>query len=117
MPRSIADIRKANGGLENLTDEDILQNTFQTYKSYYPSIDAYASEIGYSGAGRGLAGSRVSAGIDQYQANLLGLGSAVARKIGAGDTAAAFDAGVFVCPDRMSRTELAVGHATQPATE
>ncbi len=73
MPRSIADIRKAAGGLENLTDEDILQATFQKYKAYYPSLDAYAAEVGYGGAGRGLTGSRISAGIDQYQANLLGL--------------------------------------------
>jgi hypothetical protein len=110
MPRSIADIRKANGGLENLTDEDILQSTFQNYKNYYPSLDAYASEIGYSGAGRGLAGSRVSAGIDQYQANLLGLGGAVARKVGAGDTAAAFDA-------RRVANESAAGYAAQRARD
>jgi len=91
MPRSIADIRKANGGLENLTDEDILQSTFQQYKSYYPSLDAYAAEVGYGGAGRSLTGSRIAAGIDQYQANLQGLGGAVSRAVGAEGLAAGFD--------------------------
>lgn len=91
MPRSIAEIRKANGGLDNLTDEDILQSTFQQYKSYYPSLDAYAADVGYGGAGRGLSGSRISAGVDQYQANLLGLGGAVARGVGAEGVAGAFD--------------------------
>lgn len=110
MPRSIAEIRKANGGLENLTDEDILQSTFQTYKNYYPSIDAYAAEVGYSGAGRGLAGSRVSAGIDQYQANLLGLGGAIARGVGATDTAAALDA-------RREANESAAAYASQRARD
>lgn len=110
MPRSIADIRKANGGLENLTDEDILQSTFQNYKSYYPSLDAYAAEIGYGGAGRGLAGSRVSAGIDQYQANLLGLGGAIARGVGATDTAAAFDT-------RREANESAAAYAAQRARD
>jgi hypothetical protein len=106
MPRSIAEIRKANGGLANLTDEDILQNTFQAYKSYYPSLDAYAAEVGYGGAGRGLTGSRISAGIDQYQANLLGLGGAIARGVGATDTAAAFDT-------RREANESAAAYAAQ----
>lgn len=91
MPRSIADIRKAAGGLENLTDEDILQATFQKYKAYYPSLDAYAAEVGYGGAGRGLTGSRISAGIDQYQAGLLGLGGAVSRAVGAEGLGESFD--------------------------
>ena len=110
MPRSIAEIRKANGGLANLTDEDILQRTFQTYKSYYPSLDAYAAEIGYGGAGRSLTGSRISAGIDQYQANLLGLGGAVARSVGAEDTAAAFDT-------RRVANESAAAYAAQRARD
>jgi hypothetical protein len=110
MPRSIADIRKANGGLENLTDEDILQSTFETYKNYYPSLDAYAAEVGYSGAKRGLAGSRISAGIDQYQANLLGLGGAIARGVGATDTAAALDT-------RRAANESAAAYASQRARD
>lgn len=110
MPRSIADIRKANGGLSNLTDEDILQSSFQNYKSYYPSLDAYAAEVGYSGAGRGLTGSRISAGIDQYQANLLGLGGAVARGVGAEGVAGAFDA-------RRQANEGSAAYAQQRAAE
>jgi hypothetical protein len=110
MPRSIADIRKANGGLENLTDEDILQSTFQQYKSYYPSLDEYAAEVGYGGAGRGLAGSRISAGIDQYQANLLGLGGAVARGVGAEGVAGAFDR-------RRQANEAAAAYAQQQAAD
>jgi hypothetical protein len=110
MPRSIAEIRKANGGLENLTDEDILQSTFQQYKSYYPSLDAYAAEVGYGGAGRSLTGSRISAGIDQYQANLQGLGGAVSRAVGAEGLAAGFD---------RSRTanEAAAAYAAQQARD
>lgn len=110
MPRSIAEIRKANGGLENLTDEDILQSTFQQYKSYYPSLDAYAADVGYAGAGRGLTGSRISAGIDQYQANMLGLGGAVARAVGAKDIAGALDS-------RRQANEAAAAYAAQQARE
>ena len=110
MPRSIADIRKANGGLSNLTDEDILQSTFQQYKSYYPSLDAYAAEVGYVGAGRGLTGSRISAGVDQYQANLLGLGGAIARGVGAEGIAGAFDA-------RRQANEGSAAYAQQRAAE
>jgi hypothetical protein len=110
MPRSIAEIRKANGGLENLTDEDILQSTFKQYKSYYPSLDAYAAEVGYGGAGRGLSGSRISAGVDQYQANLLGLGGAVARGVGAEGVAGAFDR-------RREANESAAAYAAQRARD
>lgn len=83
MPRSIADIRKANGGLDNLTDEDILQATYEDYAPYYKSIDDYASAVGYAGAGRGLASSRISSAFDSYEGNMYGLGGAVARKVGA----------------------------------
>lgn len=110
MPRSIAEIRKANGGLDNLTDEDILQSTFQQYKSYYPSIDAYAAEVGYGGAGRSLAGSRVSAGIDQYKANLQGLGGAVSRAVGAEGLAAGFDRS-------RAANEAAAAYAAQQARD
>lgn len=110
MPRSIADIRKSAGGLENLTDEDILQATYQKYKAYYPSMDEYAQEIGYGGAGRSLTGSRISAGVDQYQANLLGLGGAVSRAIGAEGVGAAFDR-------RREANEGAAAYAAQRARE
>lgn len=110
MPRSIAEIRKANGGLDNLTDEDILQSTFQQYKNYYPSLDAYAAEVGYGGAGRSLAGSRISAGVDQYQAGLLGLGGAIARGIGADGVASAFDR-------RRQANEAAAAYAQQQAAD
>lgn len=110
MPRSIAEIRKANGGLDNLTDEDILQSTFQQYKSYYPSLDAYAAEVGYGGAGRSLTGSRISAGIDQYQANLQGLGGAVSRAVGAEGLAAGFDRS-------RAANEAAAAYAAQQARD
>lgn len=110
MPRSIADIRKSAGGLENLTDEDILQATYQKYKAYYPSLDEYAAEIGYGGAGRSLTGSRLSAGVDQYQANLLGLGGAVSRAVGAENVGAAFDR-------RREANEAAAAYAAQRARE
>lgn len=110
MPRSIAEIRKANGGLENLTDEDILQSTFQQYKSYYPSLDAYAAEVGYGGAGRSLTGSRISAGVDQYQANLQGLGGAVSRAVGAEGLASRFDRS-------RAANESAAAYAAQQARE
>ena len=48
MPRSILEIRKANGGLGNLSDEDIVQNTYSDFSSYYKSQDEYAKAIGYA---------------------------------------------------------------------
>ena len=83
MPFSIDEIRQANGGLSNLTDEDILQYSFETTgKRYYDSIDSYAQDMGYEGAGRGKWGARGSAAVDQYQAGLLGLGEAVTGAVG-----------------------------------
>ena len=106
MPRSIADIRKANGGLDNLTDEDILQATYEDYAPYYKSLDEYASAVGYSGAGRGMGSSRVSAGIDNYQAGLYGLGGAAARAVGARDVGGWMD-------QRRAANEQAADYATQ----
>jgi hypothetical protein len=110
MPRSIADIRRANGGLENLTDEDILHATYEDYAPYYKSIDDYAGAIGYSGAGRGLAGARLSAGVDNYQAGLLGLGGAASRAVGADGMADWFD-------QRRIANEDAAAYAQQRAQD
>lgn len=83
MATSIAEIRQANGGLENLTDEDILQHTFETTGSrYYSTIDDYARDMGYEGAGRGKWSARGSSAVDRYQAGLLGLGEAVTGAVG-----------------------------------
>ena len=82
MPRSIAEIRQANGGLDNLTDEDILQAEYGRHKAYYPSIEDFASDVGYEGVGRGKWGSRLSSSIDSYQAGLYGLGEAVSGAAG-----------------------------------
>ena len=82
MPRSIAEIRQANGGLDTLTDEDILQAEYGRHKAYYPSIEDFASDVGYEGVGRGKWGSRLSSSIDSYQAGLYGLGEAVSGAAG-----------------------------------
>lgn len=93
MLPSIKELREAAGGLSNLTDEEIIGATFPSYQQYYGSVDDFAKAVGYGGAGRGLAGSRISAGIDNYQANMYGLGGAVARKTGLDGVASWMDRG------------------------
>lgn len=111
MPRSILEIRKANGGLGNLSDEDIVQNTYSDFSSYYKSQDEYAKAIGYGGAGRGLTSSRISAGVDDYQSNLYGVVGAVSRAAGA-------PAGVAEWADRgRDRNKQAAGYAQQRSKE
>lgn len=110
MPRSIADIRRANGGLANLTDEEILQESFKDYAPYYKSLDDYARAVGYGGAGRSMSGARVSAGIDNYQAGLLGLGGAASRAVGLDGVAQAFDR-------RREANEQSAAYATQRARD
>lgn len=80
--QTIAELRKANGGLGNLSDEQIVQSTYPDYQRYFSSQDDYAAAVGYAGAGRGLTGSRISAGVDNYQSNLYGTVGAVARGVG-----------------------------------
>lgn len=110
MPRSIAEIRRANGGLANLTDEEILVESFKDYAPYYKSVDDYARAVGYGGAGRGMASSRISAGVDNYQAGLLGLGGAVSRAVGLEAPAQFFDR-------RREANEQAAAYATQRARD
>jgi hypothetical protein len=93
MLPSIKELREAAGGLSNLTDEEIIGATFPSYQQYYGSVDDFAKAVGYGGAGRGLAGSRISAGVDNYQANMYGLGGAVARKTGLDGVALWMDRG------------------------
>lgn len=110
MLPTIKELREAAGGLSNLTDEEIISATFPSYQQYYGSVDDFAKSIGYGGAGRGLAGSRVSAGVDTYQSNLYGLGGAVARKAGLDGVASWMDEG-------RDRNEQAAQYAQQRARD
>lgn len=47
MPDSIKQIRDARGGLDNLTDEQIVKIGYDQHKNYYGSEDEYAKAIGY----------------------------------------------------------------------
>ena len=106
MLPTIKELRAAAGGLENLTDEEIISATYPAYQQYYGSVDEFAKSVGYSGAGRGMASSRISAGIDNYQAGLLGLGGAASRAVGLDGAAQWFD-------QRRDANEQAAAYATQ----
>lgn len=93
MLPTIKSLRDAAGGLSNLTDEEIISATYPAYQQYYGSMDQFAKAVGYEGAGRGLTGSRLSAGKDSYDANLYGLGGAIARGLGADGVASWMDRG------------------------
>lgn len=110
MLPTIKELRAAAGGLSNLTDEDIIGATFPQYQQYYSSVDDFAKAVGYGGAGRGLAGSRISAGVDNYQANMFGLGGAVARKAGLDGVASFMDQG-------RERNEQSAQYAQQRARD
>lgn len=110
MLPSIKELREAAGGLSNLTDEDIIGATFPQYQQYYSSVDDFAKAVGYGGAGRGLAGSRISAGVDNYQANMFGLGGAVARRAGLDGVASWMDRG-------RDRNEQSAQYAQERARE
>lgn len=66
MPRSIAELREAAGGLDNLTDEEIVKASYPDYQRYYGSEDEYAKAIGYRGAWPGPGQSSTALG-DAYQ--------------------------------------------------
>jgi hypothetical protein len=110
MLPTIKELRAAAGGLSNLTDEEIVGATFPQYQQYYGSVDDFAKAVGYGGAGRGLAGSRISAGVDNYQANMFGLGGAVARKAGLDGVASFMDQG-------RERNEQSAQYAQQRARD
>lgn len=82
MLYSLKQIRDANGGLGNLTDEQIVKSTYGDFQKYYGTEDEYAKAIGYGGAGRGLTMSRLSAGVDSYQGQLYGAAESLARSAG-----------------------------------
>lgn len=88
MALTLKQIREAAGGLDNLTDEEILDATYDTFGSEYGSLDEYAAAAGYSGAGRGNWGSQFSAAVDRYQAGMYGLGEAVTGALRPGQTTA-----------------------------
>lgn len=75
LPRSVQQIRAANGGLDNLTDFEIAQHEFGRYQRYYDSFDNFAKDIGFDTGGKW--GNRLSASVDSYQAGLLGVGEAL----------------------------------------
>jgi hypothetical protein len=79
---TLQQLREAAGGLDGVSDEQIVDLAFAKYGKYYPDKDAFAKDFGYTGAGRTKSGSRWSAAVDQYQANLYGLGEATADKYG-----------------------------------
>jgi hypothetical protein len=79
---TLAQLREAAGGPDGLTDEEIIDATHSAYARYYPSRDAYASAIGYAGAGRTKNAARGSAAVDNYQASMYGLVEAGAEKAG-----------------------------------
>lgn len=110
MLPSLKQLREAAGGLPNLTDEEILSATYPAYQQYYGSVDDFAKAVGYEGAGRGMASSRISAGIDNYQAGLLGLGGAVSRAVGLDGAADWFDR-------RREANEQSAAYATQRARD
>lgn len=71
-------IRQSVPGLRNASDEEILRDIAST--TGYNDGDV-AKVFGYGQTG-GLASNRVGAGIDNYQANLYGLGEAAAGAVG-----------------------------------
>jgi hypothetical protein len=96
-------LREAAGGLPDLSDEEIISAAYPAYQKYYPTVDSFAKDIGYSGAGRGQWGNRWSASGDSYQAGLYG----VAEAVGAGDWAR----------QGRERNESAAAYARQRAQE
>lgn len=81
MIPNVAALREAAGGLENLTDFEVLQAVHPAYSRYYPDFNGFAKAAGVDVGS--LAGNRLSAGVDNYQANLWGFGEAVAGAVGA----------------------------------
>lgn len=77
MAFTLKQIRESAGGLKNLTDEEILDATYDSLGGEYSSMDEYAAAAGYEGAGRGKWSSRLSSSLDNYQAGMYGLGEAV----------------------------------------
>ena len=46
MPDSIKQIRDARGGLDNLSDEQIVKIGYGQYKNYYGNEEEYAKAVG-----------------------------------------------------------------------
>jgi hypothetical protein len=83
-PRSVKEIREANGGLANLTDFEIAQHEFKRAGKYYDSFDQFAGDVGLDTGGKW--GNRLSASVDSWQAGLQGVGEAVAGSMGLSGT-------------------------------
>lgn len=83
-PRSVKEIREANGGLANLTDFEIAQHEFKRAGKYYDSFDQFAGDVGLDTGGKW--GNRLSASADSWQAGLQGVGEAVAGSMGLSGT-------------------------------
>jgi hypothetical protein len=82
---SIADLRQQNGGLANLTDDQIAQISYGHYKDYYPKFEDYAKDIGYKQPGAATA--QVKSAFQQEKASLSGVGEAIADRLGLDTTA------------------------------
>ena len=76
MAFTLKQIRESAGGLKNLTDEEILDATYDSLGGEYSSMDEYAAAAGYEGAGRGKWSSRLSSSLDNYQAGTSRAGAA-----------------------------------------
>lgn len=99
LPRSIQQIREANGGLQNLTDVEIAQYEFGKYQKYYDTFDTFAKDVGLDMGGKW--GNRLSASVDNYQAGLLGLGEELT--------------GSETLRERRRANEVSAANATQKA--
>jgi len=75
MLPTIKQIREANGGLDNLTDFEIAQYQHQKYARYVPDFNRFAQLVGVDPGSKW--GNRLSASIDNYQANMAGVAEAV----------------------------------------
>ena len=83
-PRSVKEIREANGGLDHLTDFDIAQHEFGRFNDVYQSFDSFAKDVGFETGGKW--GNRLSASVDNWQAGLQGVAEAVGGSMGLGGT-------------------------------
>jgi hypothetical protein len=111
MAFTLKQIREAAGGLKNLTDEEILDATYDSLGGAYSSMDEYAAAAGYEGAGRGKWSSLLSTGVDNYQAGWYGLGEELVNRLRPNTT---IEEGL---KRGRLRNEAAAGYASQRAAE
>ena len=111
MAFTLKQIRESAGGLKNLTDEEILDATYDSLGGAYSSMDEYAAAAGYEGAGRGKWSSLLSTGVDTYQADWYGLGEELVNRLRPNTT---IEEGL---KRGRLRNEAAAGYASQRAAE